>query len=187
MLPTVLEMFTIVFLPLFEMSGASALAMSAGPTTFVWNASTKRAGSNSSGESYPPGFYPYASARANVGGGIGGTYNTGVVDEVVDALVADDLLRGLDGARDRGGVVYVEREDVQPAARGRSEGLQRVRFCRVAAGGEDDIAGGLEELLRQLQTDSAACPESGVSAMQDSSSSLITYPVINQAISVVDI
>ena len=181
-------MFTIVFLPLFEMSGASALAISAGPTTFVWNASTKRAVSNSNGESYPPGFYPYTLATANVRGRMeGGTHNTGVVDEVVDALVTNDLLGSLDGARDRGGIVYIEREDVQPATRRRGEGLQRVRFCRVAAGGEDDIAGGLEELLRQLQTDSAACPESGVSAMQDSSSSLITYPVINQAISVVDI
>ena len=92
----------------------------------------------------------------------GRTYDAGVVDEVVDALVAHDLRRLGGHVRDRLGVAHVEVEDVQAPARGRGEGVQGVGFRGVAAGGEHDLVGGLEELLRDLEADSAASPISDV-------------------------
>ena len=92
-------------------------------------------------------------------GGEGGrTYDAGVVDEVVDALVPHDLRCLARRVRDRLGVAHVEAEDVQPPARGRCERIQGVGFRRVAAGGENGVVGRLEELLRDLEADSAASP-----------------------------
>ena len=51
---------------------------------------------------------------------------------------------------------------MQPSTRRRGESLQEVRLRRIAAGGEHDVGGGPEELLRHLQADPAVCPTAAV-------------------------
>ena len=86
------------------------------------------------------------------------THDAGVVDKVVDALLADNLGRLACRVIDRLGIVHVEPEDVQSRARRRRESLQGIRFRRGATCGENDVIGRLEELLRDLQADSTARP-----------------------------
>ena len=47
---------------------------------------------------------------------------------------------------------------MQPFTRRRCKPLERIRLRRVATCSEHDVAGGLEELPRHLQADSAARP-----------------------------
>ena len=89
------------------------------------------------------------------------THDAGVVDKVVDALLADNLGRLACRVIDRLGIVHVEPEDVQSRARRRRESLQGIRFRWGATRGEHDVIGRLEELFRDLQADSTACPVSG--------------------------
>ena len=56
MLPSVLDMLTIVFLPLFATSGTKACATSAGPTTFVRKPVVRSSAVHVKAVSSPPGF-----------------------------------------------------------------------------------------------------------------------------------
>ena len=89
------------------------------------------------------------------------THDAGVVDKVVDALVANDLGRLACRVTNRLGIVHVEPEDVQSRAGRRRKSLQGIRFRWGATCGENDVFGRLEELLRDLQADSTARSVSG--------------------------
>ena len=61
--------------------------------------------------------------------------------------------------------------------------MQRIGFRRTTAGGKDDVAGRLEELLGHLEADSTARPVTGgLLVTMDVKHGLLAYPVINQMV-----
>ena len=86
------------------------------------------------------------------------THDASVVDQVVDAFIAENLGGLACRVLDRLDIVHIKTEHTQSLARRRDQGLQGTRFGGSTAGGEYGVVGRLEELRRHLQADSAVGP-----------------------------
>lgn len=83
----------------------------------------------------------------------GGTYHSGVVDEIVKSGLSQNGLELLWERMDVVEVAHVERDDVQRALRAALKGGERGRFLGVAARRDDEVRRGLDELSYKFQSD----------------------------------
>lgn len=112
------------------------------------------------------------------------THDTGVIDEVVEPGLPKDRLEQRGERADAVEVARVELHDVQRPLRGVFEAAECSCFVGRAAGGDDEVGGGLEQLPDDLEADAAGgtrCVGECIGEWWEERG-MITYPVTSQVV-----
>lgn len=154
-LPSALETLTITLRLLFSTRGRYTCDISAGAAILTCSVSSKAEYSKSKAAS-GPGVYKFSQSlqclKIHL---VDITYDPSVVVEIVEPLIAKDILDRLDRAPDGDGVADVQRNDVKRPFRIALKRLQRSGIGRIATRRNDEGGRRPDQLLYKLEAESA--------------------------------